>query len=195
MRSLEHYSKLAAPTAPPWWIGLVPWVAFGLMHEWCAPLAAPLALTVFILLNWRTRWTWPPLDFGMAAYFLIYSVISLTGLDTRLAPRLLFALCPAILAMTAALSVALGQPFTLAYARRYAPEHIRIRPAFYQANQILSLLWAGGFATAAIALVTWSAAWNPARAAIILFSVMGATVVASVVLGRWLHVRVSRSAI
>ncbi len=176
-------------------MGLLPWAAFGLMQKWHPPLAAPLALTVFILLYWRTRQTCPPLDLGMAAYFLIYSVISLTGLEASLAPRMLFALCPAVLAVTAALSVALGRPFTLAYARRYAPEHIRIRPAFFQANQILSLLWAGGFATAAVALGTWSAAWNPARAALILLSVMAATVAVSVVLGRWLHLRVTQSAI
>jgi len=175
-------------------MGLLPWVAFGLMQKWCAPLAAPLALTVFILLYWPTRRTWPPLDIGMAAYFLIYSIISLTGLEARLAPSLLFALCPTVLAITAALSVVLGRPFTLAYARRYAPEHIRIRPAFYQANQILSLLWAGGFATAAVILGAWSVAWNPARAAFTLIAVMAATVAASVVIGSWLHVRVSQSA-
>jgi len=176
-------------------MGILPWLAFGVMQEWYAPLAAPLALTVLILLNWRTWQVMPPLDLGMAAYFLIYSILSLTGLGQKLAPQLLFALCPAILAVTAALSVTMGRPFTLAYAHRYAPEHIRIRPTFFQANQILTLLWAAGFASAAVAICTFSAVWNPARATLILMSVMAATIAASVVIGRWLHLRISQSAI
>jgi hypothetical protein len=194
MESLNHFPKLPASSTSPWWMDVLPWVAFGAMQKLYAPLAAPLALAVLILSYWRTRRAWPPLDLGMAAYFLILSIISLSGLEPRLPPQLLFALCPAVLAVTAALSVVLGRPFTLAYAHRYAPEHIRIRPTFFQANQILTLLWAGGFASAAVAICTILRAWNPARAAIILASVLAATVAASVVLGRWLHLRVSQSA-
>jgi len=149
---------------------------------------------VFILLYWRTRLALPPLDAGIALYFLLYSVIGFTGLAQKLPPPVLFALCPAVLAMTSILSVVTGRPFTLAYAHRYAPEHIRERHSFFQANQIITLLWFIGFTTAAIAISTLPAQGKPAQAALIFISVMGVTVTVSIIVGRWLHVRLVRVA-
>lgn len=180
--------------ALPWWTAILPWLVFGVVQQWSALWAAPLALTFFVLLYWRARLALPPLDAGIALYFLLYSIIGFTGLTQKLPPPVLFALCPAILALTAILSIVTGRPFTLAYARRYAPEHIRERHSFFQANQIITLLWVGGFATAALAIGTLPAQGNPTRAALILISVMGATVAASIIVGRWLHVRLSRVA-
>jgi hypothetical protein len=173
-------------------MGILPWIMFGVAQEWRPVWAAPLALVVFVLLYWRSRLTLPPLDAGIGLYFLLYSIISLTGLAQKMPPRLLIALCPAVLALTAALSVILGRPFTLAYARRYAPEHIRERHSFFQANQIITLLWVVGFATTAIAIGTLPAEGKPAQATLIFISVMGLTVAASVIIGRWLHVRETR---
>jgi hypothetical protein len=183
-------SSLTPPL--PWWVGILPWLAFGATQPWSPLWAAPLALAVFVLLYWRTRLALPPLDAGIALYFLLYSIIGFTGLAQKLPPPILFALCPAILAMTAILSVVLGRPFTLAYARRYAPEHIRERHSFFQANQIITLLWVAGFATTAIAISFLPAQGKPGQATLIFISVMGATVAASIILGRWLHLRVSR---
>ena len=176
--------------ALPWWAGILPWLVFGVTQQWSSLWAAPLALTAFVLLYWRTRLALPPLDAGIALYFLLYSIIGFTGLAQKLPPQVLLALCPAVLAMTAILSVVTGRPFTLAYARRYAPEHIRERHAFFQANQIITLLWVVGFATATIAISTLPAQEKPTEAAVIFISVMGATVAASIIIGRWLHVRV-----
>lgn len=173
----------------PWWAGILPWVAFGVTQEWSLLWAAPLALTVFVLLYWRVRLALPPLDAGIALYFLLYSIIAFTGLAQKMPAQLLLALCPAVLAMTAILSVVLGRPFTLAYAQRYAPEHIRERHSFFRANQIITLLWVVGFATVAIAISTLPMGWKPAHAAIIFIAVMGATVAASIIIGRWLHMR------
>jgi hypothetical protein len=192
MASLFHRPKPSALSGSPWWAGILPWVVFGVAQEWCPPLAGPLALAVFALAYWRTRLTLPALDAGIAAYFLIYSLISLTGLEQKMPPRILFALCPAVLAITAALSVAVGQPFTLAYARQYAPEHIQGRPSFFLANQIITLLWVAGFATAAITIGSLRAEWNAAQAAIILISALGAAMVASAATGFWFHTRESR---
>jgi hypothetical protein len=194
MASLYNRPRLSVPPGLPWWVGILPWVAFGVAHAWWPPLAAPLALAVIVFSYSRTRSALPPLDAGIAVYFLIYSVISLTGLEPRLPPRILFALCPSVLALTAALSVALGQPFTLAYARVYAPSHVIARPAFFLANQIISLLWVAGFATAAVAIGTMPGVWKPAQAALIFIGVMGATTAASVVIGICFHVRESRVA-
>lgn len=180
--------------ALPWWAGILPWLVFGVAQQWSSLWAAPLALAVFVLLYWRARLALPPLDAGIALYFLLYSIIGFTGLTQKLPPPILLALCPAILAMTAILSVILGRPFTLAYAYRYAPEHIRERPSFFQANQIITLLWVVGFATTAIAISALPAQGKPTQVALIFISVMGTTVAASIIVGRWLHVRLSRLA-
>jgi len=195
LNSLFKRSKTSLPPVLPCWAGLLPWVVFGAMQELYPLLAAPLALVVFILLYWRSRLSLPPLDAGMFAYFFIYSVLSLTGQAQILPPRFLFALCPAVLAITATLSVALGRPFTLAYARRYAPQHLSARPGFFKGNQIISLAWAIGFTAAAIAISTLSGEWKPAQATLILVSILGSTVIVSAVIGSWVHVRLSRIAI
>ena len=194
MNSFFNRSTPSLALALPWWAGVLPWVAFGVTQEWSVLWAAPMALTVFVLLYWRVRLALPPLDAGIALYFLLYSIIAFTGLAQKMPPQLLLALCPAVLAMTAILSVILGRPFTLAYAQRYAPEHIRERHSFFQANQIITLLWVVGFATVAVAIGTLPAGWQPAHAAIIFITVMGSTVAASIIIGRWLHVRESRVA-
>jgi len=180
--------------ALPWWTGILPWLVFGVISPWSSLWAAPLALTVFVLLYWRTRLALPPLDAGTALYFLLSSIIGFTGLAQKLPPPILYALCPAVLAMTAILSVVTGRPFTLAYARRYAPEHIRERHSFFQANQIITLLWVIGFTTAAIAISTLPPHGQPTQAALIFITVMGTTVAASIIVGRWLHVRLIRVA-
>jgi hypothetical protein len=192
MDHLLNRSTHSLPPGLPWWMGVLPWAAFGVTQEFSPLLAAPLALTVFVLLYWRRRLTLPPLDAGIGAYFLIYSIISLTGLAQILPPRILFALCPAVLGATAILSLLLGQPFTLAYASRYAPEHIRRRPSFFMGNQIITLLWAVGFAMAAIEISVMHGEWKPAQAGLILISVLGATAAISAVIGWWFHIRESR---
>jgi carotenoid cleavage dioxygenase len=178
----------------PGWVGLLPWLVFGVAQEWSVIWPAPLALAVFILLYWPVRQALPPLDAGVAVYFLIYSIICLAGLQNKMPPQFLFALCPAVLAITAAFSVLLGRPFTLAYAFPYTPEHIRVRRAFFFGNQVISLFWAVGFTVAAVAICTLPAEWKPAQAGLTLISVLGATAAVSAAIGLWFHLRQSRIA-
>ncbi|HTB63573.1 MAG TPA: hypothetical protein VK737_08290 [Opitutales bacterium] len=194
MNYLFQSSPPSLKPASPWWAGILPWLAFGVVQLWSTRWAAPVALIVFAVLNWPLRRALPPLDAGIGFYFLLDSILGFTGLAQQLPPPILFALCPAILAMTAIGSIFAGRPFTLAYAHRYAPEHIRERHAFFQANQILTLLWAVGFATTAIAISTLPAPDEPTQAALIFISVMGTTTAASIIIGCWLHVRISRLA-
>jgi len=165
--------------------------SFGRM-EW-TQWAAPVALAVTLLAARWARIHWNPLDIGIMAYFLILSVLSLTGAEEHLPARTKFALCPAVLAVAAAASVMWQRPFTLAYAWPYAPPLIRVRPAFFRANQIMSLLWVAGFAIAATLINFWQTDWSPARAAIILVSTLGMTAVGTGAIALWFHLRETRA--
>jgi hypothetical protein len=87
----------------------------------------------------------------------------------------------------------MGPPFTFVYARAYVSEAIRIRPAFYLANQFITLLWAVGFALAAGLIAASDDRWTPAHAAITLLMVLGLAAVGSVIIGLWFHLRDART--
>ena len=57
-------------------------------------------------------------------------------------------------------SLAIGRPFTLQYARERVPEPIWALPVFYTTNRLITAVWAGAFAVlvAADALAEYVAA-------------------------------------
>jgi hypothetical protein len=57
-------------------------------------------------------------------------------------------------------SLAIGQPFTLQYARERVPEPIWAMPVFFTTNVIISSIWAGAFAV--LVAADAAAEWLPA---------------------------------
>ena len=57
-------------------------------------------------------------------------------------------------------SLAIGQPFTLQYARERVPEHIWAMPVFFTTNVIISGIWAGAFTV--LVAADAAAEWLPA---------------------------------
>jgi len=55
------------------------------------------------------------------------------------------------LLMIVLISLAIGLPFTLQYAREEAPEAIWLRPEFLATNRSITAAWAGAFAVLAVA--------------------------------------------
>jgi hypothetical protein len=60
-------------------------------------------------------------------------------------------LAPALLALLAFGSLAIGSPFTLVYAREWAPRSMWDNPHFYLVNRILTALWGAAFLLSAVA--------------------------------------------
>jgi membrane protein DedA with SNARE-associated domain len=173
-------------------MGLLPWAVYALGQWIWPPLAAPLAAVVFALVAWRAKIRWNALDAGVFAYFVILTIINLAGGQDLLPPRAKFALCPAVLAVAALLSVLLRRPFTLPYARQYAPAQVQARPAFFLSNQLITLIWVAGFASAAAIIGFGPSNGTASQPAIILITVLGITAAASAVLGIYFHFRESR---
>ena len=177
----------------PAWAGILPWLAYALGLQ-LLPLAAPaLALATALLLAWRARTALNALDAGILVYFLLLTGLVFSAAGRNLSPQTHFAICPAVLAVAAAASVALRRPFTFAYAYPYAPKNIRDQPAFFFANQCISLLWMTGFAAAALIILLVPGEWSLSRGAVILAASLAAAAGASVLVGGWFHFRLSRT--
>lgn len=72
--------------------------------------------------------------------------------------------------------IALGQPFTLAYAREQAPEIFWSNPIFYQTSLYISLVWGGSFILLFLLSLPRGQAWLPPtiRSLLMLAIFMGA---------------------
>jgi len=186
-------SRIPSHFSLPFWVGLAPWLVFALGLKFL-PLAAPvLALATGLLLAWPTRTSLNPLDIGVLVYFLFLTVLAFTAMGQNLSPSVHFALCPAVLAVAAAVSVACRRPFTFAYARPYAPKHLCDQPAFFRANQWISIFWTMGFAAAAAGILLLPGKWSAAKGGLILSAALTAATGASILVGSWFHFRESRT--
>jgi len=187
-RMLEKHPHIGLPV----WAGLAPWLVFALGLKFL-PVAAPaLALATGLLLAWPARTSLNPLDIGILAYFLVLTVLAFSAIDRNLSPAAHFALCPAVLAVAAAASVALRRPFTFVYAYPYTPGHLRDRPAFFSANQWISLLWTAGFACAALIILLLPGEWTLSRGVVILGAAFTGAAAGSILIGVWFHFYQSR---
>jgi hypothetical protein len=182
-------SQNSPPQVPPVWVGLVPWLVYALGLRFLPVVAPAFALTTGLILARHARTALNPLDVGVLAYFLLLTGLAFSATGRDLSPSVQFALCPAVLAVASAVSVALRHPFTLAYAYPYVPQHLRDQPAFFLANQWISLLWMTGFAAAALIILLLPGAWSAARGGIVLGTTLAITAGASALLGAWFHFR------
>ncbi|CAO3375485.1 FAD-dependent oxidoreductase [Azospirillum argentinense] len=135
-------------------VGVLPWIAFGLLQPGLLqpvghPAAALAALLLSLMLcayDWRVGSPKAP-DLVAAAFFatlLVVGPLEHTGVAVHLA-----------LAAMAFASLALGRPFTLPYARETTPPGLWTLPQFVAVNKAVTALWgvvflagAAGFAIA-----------------------------------------------
>lgn len=137
--------------------GFLPWIAYPVaaaLVDWRVAAATALAVAVMALLaSVRSADT---NMFGVAA---VVFFAALTGFafvyPTSDLHRFVGALTPAALAVAALVSIAIGQPFTVPFAKRVAPREFWDTPMFMHINVVLSAVWATSFAAMAtvIALV------------------------------------------
>ena len=88
------------------------------------------------------------LSLGTLAFFAAMSAVALASPHAAI-HRWMSAVSAGALAMIALASLAVGQPFTLAIARRSTPAELWEHPEFIRLNQFITTVWTAGFLVAA----------------------------------------------
>lgn len=145
-----HGAKRRVPTMV---VGFVPWVAFAVLASqgWRLSGFAAGLLLAGLLLAWElSRGRVKATEVAATAYFGVQ--VLLAGIGWRGLERYDLALLYGALAAMAWTTLAIGNPFTLQYAREDWPPVFWDDPAFRALNTALSVLWAAIF-TANTALI------------------------------------------
>ena len=135
--------------------GFLQWIVFSLTlaagWQWAACTALLVALGLLAAgRRAGLRLDAQMLDVGMISFFGCLSALALADpgspVRTWASP-----LGSAWLAATAAVSLAIGRPFTHGIARSRVPAEVAGSAAFRRTNQVITAIWAAGFAVAALA--------------------------------------------
>jgi len=157
-------------------LSLSPFIMFFVLMRLHSPIAGLLgALVVSLVLlarMCRRREAVKILEVGTLALFALLTAYTLIGSPNWTVATVRLAVDVGLLAIVL-VSLAIGQPFTIQYARERAPEQFWVLPVFFTTNVIISAIWAGAFAVMVAADV--AAEWIPA---IPLWMDIGATLVA-----------------
>jgi intracellular septation protein A len=127
-------------------MSFLPWVLFGFAsgtNHWQLATGGGLILCLIYLAALR-RWniSIKLMDWTTLAVFVIGSVFVL-GLHSAVFPTYSVVVIWLCFAMAAWSSVAIGRPFTVAYARDTAPPEFWEHPIFLRLNMIMTLFWCG----------------------------------------------------
>ena len=140
----------------------LPWIVFtavsSVAWQWAA--LAAFAIGVRVLIQHRKDGIADDaliLEFSTCGYFAALSALAFALPHSDL-KHYCAALGYGWLAATMAGTLALHRPFTLGIARRKAPEEVWNTPTFLRMNSVITVVWAGSFAVAAIAIALLVAA-------------------------------------
>ncbi|HVA40719.1 MAG TPA: hypothetical protein VNF49_08650, partial [Candidatus Binataceae bacterium] len=126
-------------------LAFAPWLVYGAAaggNHWRAATGGGLILCLVDLAVLSRRGTVKLMDWTALAYFATASIIMI-GLRSAAFPIYQVVVIWSFFAAVAWASVALGQPFTFAYAREQAPPEFWDNPIFHRINWILTLVWCG----------------------------------------------------
>ena len=143
-------------------LSLSPFAVFFVLMRLHSPMAGLTgALAASLVLCARMRWRGEAvkiLEVGSLVLFGALSAYTWLASPAWTVATVRLAVDAGLLAIVL-VSLAIGQPFTLQYARERVPEAFWAKPLFLTTNRIISAVWAGAFA----ALVTADAAaeWVP----------------------------------
>jgi hypothetical protein len=143
------------------------------LHSPIAGLLGALVASLVLLARMRRRKEAVKiLEVGTLALFGLLVAYTWIGAPTWTVATVRLAVDVGLLAIVL-VSLAIGQPFTIQYARERVPEQFWALPVFFTTNLIISATWAGAFAVMVAADA--AAEWVPA---IPLWMDIGATLVA-----------------
>ncbi len=141
-------------------LALAPWVVYGVAaggNHWSAATGGGAVLCLIHLGVLSRRSTVKLMDWTALAYFIAAAIIMI-GLRSAAFPVYHVVVIWSCFAAAAWASIAIGRPFTFAYAREQAPPEFWDNPLFHRINWILAFFWAGlfsvnvGFAAIGVAI-------------------------------------------
>jgi hypothetical protein len=127
-------------------IAFAPWILYGFasgFNHWRIAAGGGLILCLaFIALTIRGGVSIKVPDWAMLAFFVIASVM-IIGLKSTAFTVYSAVVVWTCFALSAWGSVAIGRPFTTAYARETAPPEFWEHPIFIRLNLLMTLVWCG----------------------------------------------------
>jgi uncharacterized membrane protein len=141
-------------------LGFAPWIVFWVLvgnNTFQHAAWAALAAAVIVNAKGLNKKNYKVLDIGTLLFFLVQAVITLFAEPVWLETWTHFSGNAALLVISL-ISLLIGKPFTLQYAREQTPEEFWTTPLFYSINRNITLVWTAAFAvqTASSALtVIW----------------------------------------
>ena len=135
-------------------VGLSPFIAFFVLMRLVSPvagLAGALAVSALLCLRMRLRReSIKILEVGTFVLFAGLTVYTLAAAPRWTVATVRLAVDTGLLSIVV-VSLAIGRPFTLQYARERVPEQFWDSPIFMAVNRAVSWAWAGSFAVHAAA--------------------------------------------
>jgi hypothetical protein len=130
-------------------LGLAPFIAFFVLMRAASPLAGLVAALAVSVALWGRTWRrgdqLKVLDIGSLALFAILTVYTLVAAPAWTVATVRLAVDGGLL-LIVLISLAIGRPFTLQYAREQVPQQYWNAPRFIAVNRLITSVWAGAFA-------------------------------------------------
>jgi hypothetical protein len=133
-------------------IGFSPWITYGVLSSvanWRTGVIAAFALQAVLTVALARRRQLDLLSVGALLFFGVMTVIAIAAPHSSV-HRWMPALAPGALALIAGVSLLVGRPFTLAFAKRTTPRELWSHPRFIAINRFLTAVWTASFAASAV---------------------------------------------
>lgn len=138
-------------------ISFMPWILFGIIssHSYLYGVIAAFVSTLIICAPNIKKKNLKILDIGTFGYFVVLFIIAIIP-DLVELEHWTYSLSSTVLFLISLISILIGKPFTIQYAKETVDEQYWETPGFIRTNYIISGAWTLGFAlTAACSFMSW----------------------------------------
>jgi hypothetical protein len=125
----------------------LPWLVYAFAasgNHWGVATAGGTIMCLVYLAVIRRQTTIKLMDWTALAFFVTASILMI-GLHSTILPVYQVMIIWGFYAVAAWASMAVGKPFTAAYAREEQPSEVWDLPIFHRLNRIMTLVWCGLF--------------------------------------------------
>jgi hypothetical protein len=128
-------------------LAFLPWLVYifaAVGNHWAVATAGGTIVCLGYLAMLRRQTTIKLMDWTTLAYFVTASILMI-GLHSTALPVYQVMIIWSFYAVAGWTSIAMGRPFTAAYAREEQPPEVWDLPIFHRLNRIMTLFWCGLF--------------------------------------------------